>query len=67
MIAETAHELEMQERWAEALEKYTLAIEGAMRVLTLAKKSQRSVNLQKQVSKWLTNAEHIKVGKFQFC
>ncbi|VDN56232.1 unnamed protein product [Dracunculus medinensis] len=60
VIAETAHELEMQERWAEALEKYTLAIEGAMRVLTLAKKSQRSVNLQKQVSKWLTNAEHIK-------
>ncbi|VDK65643.1 unnamed protein product [Gongylonema pulchrum] len=56
-----ARALELQEQWDEALAKYTLAIEGAMRVLSSEDRSaQRAVKLQRKISNWLSSAERIK-------
>lgn len=60
LVASTARKLQLDERWSDALEKYTLAIEGAMRVLTNEKNTPRALKLQRQVSQWLSSAEHIK-------
>lgn len=62
LVAGTARELEKQERWQDAFDKYTLAIEGAMRVLANERRdSARAISLQRKVSKWLSSAERIKV------
>uniref|UniRef100_F1L2B0 non-specific serine/threonine protein kinase n=1 Tax=Ascaris suum TaxID=6253 RepID=F1L2B0_ASCSU len=61
LVAGTARELEKQERWQDAFDKYTLAIEGAMRVLANERRdSARAISLQRKVSKWLSSAERIK-------
>lgn len=68
VIAKVARSLELQERWDEAFNKYLLAIEGAMRVLSLEndRKSERGAKLRSQVSKWMSSAEKIKVGCLLF-
>ncbi|VIO86753.1 Uncharacterized protein BM_BM9610 [Brugia malayi] len=61
LVAHTAHKLECQEEWNEALAKYTLAIESAMRVLSSENRNtERSIRLQRKVSDWLSAAERIK-------
>ncbi|KAM3726219.1 Serine/threonine-protein kinase [Dirofilaria immitis] len=61
LVARTAHDLEYQERWDEALAKYTLAIESAMHVLSNENRdAQRSIKLGRKVSSWLSAAERIK-------
>uniref|UniRef100_A0A915PUK8 non-specific serine/threonine protein kinase n=1 Tax=Setaria digitata TaxID=48799 RepID=A0A915PUK8_9BILA len=61
LIAHTAHDLECQERWDEALAKYILAIEGAMHVLSNeSRNTERAIKLQREVSNWLSAAERIK-------
>ncbi|EJW86240.1 other/ULK/ULK protein kinase, partial [Wuchereria bancrofti] len=61
LVAHTAHNLECQEEWNEALAKYTLAIESAMRVLSSENRNtERSIKLQRKVSDWLSAAERIK-------
>ncbi|MCP9265978.1 Tetraspanin [Dirofilaria immitis] len=62
LVARTAHDLEYQERWDEALAKYTLAIESAMHVLSNENRdAQRSIKLGRKVSSWLSAAERIKL------
>ncbi|KAL3982205.1 Protein kinase domain family protein [Acanthocheilonema viteae] len=61
LIAHTAHDLERQEQWNEALAKYTLAIESAMHVLSNENRgTERSIKLQRKVARWLSAAERIK-------
>ncbi|VDO46876.1 unnamed protein product, partial [Onchocerca flexuosa] len=51
LVAHTAHDLECQEQWNEALAKYTLAIESAMHVLSNENRgTERSIKLQRKVS-----------------
>uniref|UniRef100_A0A0R3RKT4 Serine/threonine-protein kinase ULK3 n=1 Tax=Elaeophora elaphi TaxID=1147741 RepID=A0A0R3RKT4_9BILA len=61
LVAHTAHDLERQEQWDEALAKYILAIESAMHVLSNENRgTERSIKLQRKVSSWLSAAERIK-------
>lgn len=65
LVVEAARELELQERWDEALSKYLLAIESVMRILASENRgTRRAVALQRKVSNWLTSAERIKAGFF---
>uniref|UniRef100_A0A0N5ALA6 Serine/threonine-protein kinase ULK3 n=1 Tax=Syphacia muris TaxID=451379 RepID=A0A0N5ALA6_9BILA len=62
LVADSARNLELSERWSEALSKYMLAIDGSLRVLEKEKNSSRAQKLQQQVSQWLSSAQNIKVS-----
>lgn len=56
----------LEEKWSEALEKYTLAIDGAMRVLANERDTPRATKLGQQVSGWLTTAQRLQVPRSNF-
>ncbi|VDD86222.1 unnamed protein product [Enterobius vermicularis] len=59
IVASNARKLMLEEKWSEALEKYTLAIDGAMRVLANERDTPRATKLGQQVSGWLTTAQRL--------
>ncbi|VDN01924.1 unnamed protein product [Thelazia callipaeda] len=62
LLARAANDLEYEEQWSDAFEKYTLAIEGALQVLRSEDRStKRAIKLQHEVSNWLFAAERLKV------
>ncbi|VDK44471.1 unnamed protein product [Anisakis simplex] len=71
LLAKTAKELEVAEKWSQAYDKYMLAIEGSMKVLKLVKEvrndnnmnsnNERITLLRRKISQWLSSAERINV------